>query len=581
MSQKKHSIKKINAGRLLEKIPVLAISGEESSVDQILFEVLSLLMTQVGSDIGQINLLPMGGRVEKLCIIKDGKSWSRKGTALNFYDPFHGFTGMVMSSGKSLIVENIWDKVIDGRPNPFLEITTTMSDEYIAEIKKPVAGIILLPLKRGKDIFCTIELGRYRGRKSFICTEKEALEDFARKYGDLIMEYVIDIRNRIALNTAQKKLLQMARLIASNRSLDYRDLIEPYTKLSSADIVLAFFKTGNINDTRYRVVVWKDGELREILLHNFVPSGESVLRDERDSIFPVEGGSGDKRLCNFKRRIEKLSDISSEDRAFLLDGLSQVKSYVIYSLHMLSQELGVIILGSLRPEFWPFLHMNSFLALYNSLLRSFLLNERIIQQLSDVSNKIHNPGFYLLGALKSALVYKETPFDLENNTAFKSLKGLENLLKELHDQGRVLRWRSKKIYFALWLRAFIHRKTAQLPCFKIDLDLKDDRISEIRIMASDEQLETIFENLFSNSVRAINVVQVKKQSFIGKIDIIVEQKKKSVDVLFADNGEIYDTVSGRGINQIEMEMQSLRGEMHINKNPYQTHLVFPIADGVI
>ena len=578
MSQKDHSIKKINAGRLLEKIPVLAISGEESSVDQILFEVLSLLMEQVVADIGQINLLPMGGRVEKLCIIKDGKLWSRKGVTLNFYDPFHGFTGMVVSSGKSLIVENIWDKVIGGHPNPFLEITTTMSDEYVAEIKQPVASIIILPLKRGKDIFCTIELSRYHDKTPFTCQEKEALDDFARKFGDLIMEYVIDIRNRIALNTAQKKLLQMARLIASNKSLDYRDLIEPYTKLSSADIVLAFFKTGNINDTRYRVVVWKGEEVREILLHDFVPSGESVLRDERDSIFPVEGGAGDKRLCNFRSRIENLSDLSREDRAFLLDGLSQVKSYVIYSLHMLSQELGVIILGSLRPEFWQFLHMNSFLTLYNSLLRSFLLNERIIQQLSDVSNKIHNPGFYLLGALKSALVYKESPIDLENNTAFKSLKGIENLFNELHDQGKVLRWRPKKIYFGLWLRAFTHRKMAQFPCFKITLNLKGDPISKDRIMASDEQLETIFENLLSNSVRAVTAAQVKRHSFIGKIDIIVEQKEKSVEVIFTDNGVKYDTVSGRGINQIEMEMQSLKGEMHISKNPYQTHLVFPLAD---
>lgn len=324
--------------------------------------------------------------------------------------------------------------------------------------------------------------------------------------------------------------------------------------------------------------MWKGGEIREILLNDFVPSGESVLRDERDSIFPVEGTSGDKRLCNFQRRIENSSDLSLEDRTFLLDGISLVKSYVIYSLHMLSQELGVIILGSMRPEFWQFLHMNSFLALYNSLLRSFLLNERIIQQLSDVSNKIHNPGFYLLGALKSALVYKNHPIELENNTAFKSIKGIETLFNELHEQGKVLRWRSKKIYFVLWLRAFINRKMAQLPCFKINFNLEDERISENRIMASDKQLETIFENLFSNSVRAITVVQIKKHSFIGKIDITVGRKEKSLEVIFTDNGAKYDTVSGRGINQIETEMQSLKGEIHINKNPYQTQLVFPIAE---
>ncbi len=576
MLPKYHSIEKINISGLLEKIAVLAISGEESSVDQILFEVLSLLMMQVGADIGQINLLPTGGRSEKLCIIKDGMPWQRKGSTLNFYDPYHGFTGMVVSSGKSLVIENIWEEDIGGHPNPFLEITSTMSDEYITEIKKPVASIIILPLKRAVDIFCTIELSRYRQKRPFSCKEKESLDDFATNYGALIMEYVIDIRNRIALNTAQKKLLQMARLLASNRPLDYRDIIEPYTKLSAANIVIAFFKTGHITDVRFRVVIWNGGEVREILLNDFVPSGGSVLRDEQDSVFPVEGEAGDKRLCRLQRRIDQLSDLSTEDRNFLIVGLRRVKSYVIYSLHMLSQELGVIILGSLRPEFWQFLHMNSFLSLYNSLLRSFLLNERIIQQLSDVSNKIHNPGFYMLGALKTAMISKTDPINLKDDTALKCLEGIHNLFVELHEQGKILRWRKKSIYFASWLRAFIHRKMAQHPYFTISLNLMDDRISEKRIFASEEQLETIFENLFSNSVRAITAFQANKSSFVGRIDSIIELKEKSIEVIFTDNGEKYNTVSGRGIKQIEMEMKYLEGSVSINEKPYQTHLIFPI-----
>jgi len=370
----------------------------------------------------------------------------------------------------------------------------------------------------------------------------------------------------------------MARLIASNRPLDYRDLMEPYTKLSSADIVVAFFKTGHITDARYRVVMWNGGDVREILLSNFVPSGESVLRDERDSIFPVEGEAGDKRLSRFQRRLDQLPDLSTEDRDFLLDGLCRVKSYVIYALHMLSQELGVIILGSQRPKFWQFLHMNSFLALYNSLLRSFLLNERIIQQLSDVSNKIHNPGFYMLGALKSAMISKTDPTHLKDDAAFKSLEGIHNLFIELHEQGKSLRWRKKSIDIASWLRAFIHRKMAQLPYVKISHILMGDNLSDKRIMASDEQLETIFENLFSNSVRAINAFKIKESSFVGIIDITMEPKEKTIEVIFLDNGEKYNTVSGRGIKQIETEMKCLEGSVMINKNPYQTYLIFPISD---
>jgi signal transduction histidine kinase len=240
--------------------------------------------------------------------------------------------------------------------------------------------------------------------------------------------------------------------------------------------------------------------------------------------------------------------------------------------------LGVIILGSRRQEFWQFLHMNSFLALYNSLLRSFLLNERIIQQLSDVSNKIHNPGFYMLGALKSAMISKTDPINLKDDTAFKCLEGIYNLFVELHEQGKILRWRKKSIYFASWLRAYIQRKIAQHPYFTISLNLMDDRISEKRILASDEQLETIFENLFSNSVRAITAFQVNKSSFVGRIDITIELKEKSIEVIFTDNGEKYNTVSGRGITQIEMEMKGLDGSVSINEKPYQTHLIFPIIN---
>ena len=65
----------LSAENLLEKIPVLAISGDDLAVDSILYETLSVLLKGVDADIGQINLLPRGGRVEKSCIIKDGAPW--------------------------------------------------------------------------------------------------------------------------------------------------------------------------------------------------------------------------------------------------------------------------------------------------------------------------------------------------------------------------------------------------------------------------------------------------------------------------------------------------------------------------
>ena len=85
--------KRISADSLFERIPVLAISGDDSAVDLILDQVLRLLLSQIRGDIGQINLLPEGGRIEKLWIVKDDKPWQRKGIDLTFFDPSRGFTG--------------------------------------------------------------------------------------------------------------------------------------------------------------------------------------------------------------------------------------------------------------------------------------------------------------------------------------------------------------------------------------------------------------------------------------------------------------------------------------------------------
>ncbi len=46
---------------LLERLPALAISGEESPVEQIFHDVLLFLTDQVKADIGQINLIARGG----------------------------------------------------------------------------------------------------------------------------------------------------------------------------------------------------------------------------------------------------------------------------------------------------------------------------------------------------------------------------------------------------------------------------------------------------------------------------------------------------------------------------------------
>ncbi|MBL0715381.1 MAG: HAMP domain-containing histidine kinase, partial [Desulfosarcina sp.] len=167
------------------------------------------------------------------------------------------------------------------------------------------------------------------------------------------------------------------------------------------------------------------------------------------------------------------------------------------------------------------------------------------------------------------------PMLLSDAQMSSALSGLEKLFAELHDQGRVLRWRDKSIDIIKWLRVFVDRKEPKFPWLKIEYHVESGYLSSgCKIMASDEQLETIFENLFSNSVRAINTKIAKESSTIGRIEINIKVKRTSIEVMFKDNGMGYKTVSGYGSAQIKEEMQRLRGSIFICREPYRTLLIF-------
>jgi hypothetical protein len=560
--------------RLPERIPALASSGEESAVDLILYEVLRLLVDEVKADIGHINLLPKGGRVEKVCTLKDGKPWLRKKTDLHLFDPYHGFTGEVMRSGQSILVKDIWEPGTEADPNPFLEVYATMNERYVKEIKAPLASIIMAPIKRGHDIFCTIELGRYRERDPFDPEDKELIDAFGRQYGSLVIDYILDVKNRIAVNTAHRKLLALSRLIASKHPVDYRDAVEAYMKLSAADIGFAFFKTGELRASNYRTLVWQGEEIREVLLSDFFPSSGSMLRSDTEVSFLIEGEGGDDRLLNFKKRIRDFPGVRQKDRKFIQACLNEVRSYVAYPLHLLGQDLGAIVLGSRRERFWEFLHMNPFLDLYNSLLKSFLLNERVIHYLSDVSLKIHNPGYYCLAGVKGPLALKY-PDAFQDPDVSTALAGLEKLFDELHDQGKVLRVREKNIHLLRWIKAFVGQKGALLPGFEFEFHSEGESIGDCVSRAREQQLETIFENLFTNSVRAITSRQQNDPSLIGRITVRAWQDKDRIKVIFKDNGAPYPTVSGRGVVQVREEMRHLGGTVRRYRSPYRVVLSFP------
>lgn len=565
----------INAENLFRRIPMLALDEGENSVDRIAYEVLNLLMTGVRADIGQINLLPKGGRVEKVCIVKDGEPWLRKDMNLHLLDPTKGFTGMVMETGEPLVTKDIWATPPPGRHNPFLDLYPSMDPHYVEAIKKPVASMMIMPIKRGSDVFCTIELSRYRGKPVFSHIEKGPVEEFINRYGSLIMDYILDIKNRTAIRIAHQKLNVLARLIASNARVDYTDAVAAYRSLSSADLGFAFFRSGDrVGPADLILVAWSGSEVQEVYFPEFIPSSDSILCDRTDISYPLEGQAADRRLQRFRERVQNYIGIRKKEQRFLLDCIDNIRSYVIYPLHMLNQDLGAVLLASHRPQFWNYLHMNPFLSLYNALLKSFLLNERAARHLSEISLRIHNPGFYCFGALKAALA-KSHPTVLMDNAVAQSLSGLEALLTELHEQVDILKFRPKNIHLPTWLRAFFSQKMAYYPELEIHIDTQTDLPPTHLTRASYEQLETIFENMFANSRRAIQTRQDQEPDVIGRITITLRKRKDQIAITFQDNGWPYPLVSGRGQPQIKGIMNDLEGHFRKYKTPYRLYLAFP------
>lgn len=566
--------------RFFKKLPALAMAGDEQSVDRIAYELLNLLTDSAAADIGQISLLPRGGRVEKVCIVKDGRPWLREDMGLHLYNPSKGFTGRVIRTGKTLLVEDIWVEDIraeaDGHaPNPFLQIYRCMDQRYLEEIKRPVASTLILPIKRNNEIFCMIELSRYRHKAPFSSSDQKPLDAFAAQYGSLVINYLLDTKNRIALNTAYNKLNNLSRLIASNGKIDYPDAVTAYRTLSAADLGFAFFRRGaGYESHALYLVVWSAEEIQEIYFPEFKPSSDSILCDSSHISYPMEGDGSSCRLQRFRTRIQDYQGIKKSEKQFLLKVIDNIRSYVVYPLHMLNQDLGAIHLASSRNDFCKFLHMSPFLSLYNALLKSFLLNERVAELLSQISLKIHNPGFYCLGGLKTGLL-KNNPQLLGHPKISAALEGLDALLTELHGVGKILKCRQRNIHLQKWLNAWINQKRSHQPGMEIKLKASGDVPQNAHVRTNYEHLETLFENLLVNSLRAISERQSHDPIMIGKIDLALSKNHEGLSVRFQDNGLPYKTISGRGTPQMASIMEEMGGSFKRHTNPYCVCLTFP------
>lgn len=389
------------------------------------------------------------------------------------------------------------------------------------------------------------------------------------------MDYMLDIKNRTAICIAHQKLNILARLIASNEPVDYSDSVTAYRTLSSADLGIAFFRRGD----RYGLadlilVAWQGTEVQEVYFPKFIPSTDSILCESTDVSYPFEGQGEDQRMCRFRERVQNYAGIKKKEQRFLMECIDKIRSYVIYPLHMLNQDLGAVCLASCRPQFWDYLRMNPFLSLYNSLLKSLLLNEWTVNHLSEISLLVDNPGIQSFHALKIALA-KNHPGVLSDESVARSISGLDLLLAKLHEQVNIMKFCPKNIQLSAWLRTFFRQKMAYYPELEIHIEHKTDLAANYLTRARNEQLETIFENLFANSQRAIHTRQEGDQTIIGRITVTLLEKKDQIAITFQDNGDIYPVVFGRGQMQVKRIIKALGGHFRIYKKPYRIYLSFP------
>lgn len=143
------------------------------------------------------------------------------------------------------------------------------------------------------------------------------------------------------------------------------------------------------------------------------------------------------------------------------------------------------------------------------------------------------------------------------------------------EKGKILKSRNRDIHIARWLKAYVNQKTAQHTNIDIRLDVKGRVGDHLSVRAKYEQLETIFDNLFANSVRAISEAYTQGTIQVGSVTITLSQRKNKLIILFKDNGQPYKTVSGRGTPQIKSIMKELGGGFRRYQQPFRIYLTFP------
>jgi signal transduction histidine kinase len=165
---------------------------------------------------------------------------------------------------------------------------------------------------------------------------------------------------------------------------------------------------------------------------------------------------------------------------------------------------------------------------------------------------------------------------LNKPSIYGAINGLEGLLADLHEKGKILKSRNRDIHIRRWLKAYVNQKSAQHSNINIHLDVKGKVADNLSVRANYEQLETIFDNLFANSLRAISEAHTQSVIELGWVNITLSQKKNKLIILFKDNGRPYKTVSGRGTPQIKSIMKELGGSFRRYQEPFRIYLTFPI-----
>lgn len=170
-------------------------------------------------------------------------------------------------------------------------------------------------------------------------------------------------------------------------------------------------------------------------------------------------------------------------------------------------------------------------------------------------------------------------YDFSLNTVFEAYSSIDNLVNSAIENVNLSKLRKKSINLVEFFTAYKKNNFELFDDEQIQLNIKELN-EDLYVSMNLKSLENIFENLTSNSIKAM-----KKNNENKKIEISISKNEKNIQILFSDNGigikdedkpfifslwSSFSEKSGTGIGlySIKTTLEEISGEINLVTAPH-------------